>query len=228
MNDAHISSIESTVVDPKVLQSCVDMNVNNAIPSDDELSHMMIKVPLPGREESEADEVDIEDGSGGCRHAPGNCSICLCTYQESDCVTWSSNRSCRHVFHEKCILDWLKISGKKGLKQRVRRHVEENDRDRQNGQPECVESPTYDEVVQEELKLVAWKCPICRQDFIRIPEQNNLLISSSNDRSKSGEVNNNATENPSTNFEEDIQTAAMVRSRSFVDYVMQRVNQTSA
>lgn len=133
------------------------------------------------------DDVDIEDGTGGYRHVSGSCAICFCTYQKNDCVTWSSNRACRHVFHENCILNWLQTSGSKSLSHRIRHRVgENNSHSRSEQQQQCVELPPREEILKEEIKHVSWLCPICRQDFIRIPEDNHCLpISSiSNDGEK--------------------------------------------
>jgi hypothetical protein len=41
------------------------------------------------------------------REASGECAICLGTFACQDCVAWSSNPSCSHCFHYKCILSWL-------------------------------------------------------------------------------------------------------------------------
>lgn len=41
------------------------------------------------------------------RHAPIECSICLCDYTVGSDVVWSSNPQCDHVFHASCIEVWL-------------------------------------------------------------------------------------------------------------------------
>lgn len=35
------------------------------------------------------------------------CAICLSDYVEGDTVCWSKHTSCRHVFHQDCLLPWL-------------------------------------------------------------------------------------------------------------------------
>mmetsp|Transcript_20086 Transcript_20086/g.31026 ORF Transcript_20086/g.31026 Transcript_20086/m.31026 type:complete len:345 (+) Transcript_20086:332-1366(+) len=37
----------------------------------------------------------------------GVCTICICPYEVDERVTWSTNESCSHAFHEECILLWL-------------------------------------------------------------------------------------------------------------------------
>ena len=39
--------------------------------------------------------------------APNCCAVCLSSYSAGDTVIWSSNKACKHAFHEDCILDWL-------------------------------------------------------------------------------------------------------------------------
>jgi hypothetical protein len=41
------------------------------------------------------------------RAAQGDCVICLGPFACGDCVAWSSNSSCSHCFHYKCIMSWL-------------------------------------------------------------------------------------------------------------------------
>jgi hypothetical protein len=73
------------------------------------------------REDSNADDnVDMEPGlNNGCmlvfsegddaveRKVSNNCAICLENYSAGECVVWSSDQECPHVFHRDCIVDYL-------------------------------------------------------------------------------------------------------------------------
>mmetsp|Transcript_25105 Transcript_25105/g.35164 ORF Transcript_25105/g.35164 Transcript_25105/m.35164 type:complete len:357 (-) Transcript_25105:457-1527(-) len=48
-----------------------------------------------------------EDETCGHRVISGVCAICICPYEVGERVTWSTNESCSHAFHEECILSWL-------------------------------------------------------------------------------------------------------------------------
>ena len=94
------------------------------------------------KEEPEQSSKVIEKGEK--RNCPIFCAICLMEYELSDRVTWSSNASCTHVFHEDCIVNWLVTLGKtKSKMQRFSRDPTEAQL--LNYQPEC---------------------PCCRQNFI--------------------------------------------------------------
>ena len=45
--------------------------------------------------------------NGPKREVPNLCCICLTDYQSGQEIAWSSNRSCRHVFHKSCLMPWL-------------------------------------------------------------------------------------------------------------------------
>lgn len=115
-----------------------------------------VKVPMPG--EKMYDHNDPEAIQKMHRTVPGGCVVCLNTFNKGHRVTWSSNSACSHLFHEECILDWLKTSGRKSLR-RLRRQ-----RESQGGN-----EPTRIDVIQE-VTSVPWLCPVCRQDFI-LPKQ---------------------------------------------------------
>ncbi len=55
-------------------------------------------------EESEICKSMADDGK---LHRFMTCAICLSDYVEGDTVCWSKNSSCRHVFHQHCLLPWL-------------------------------------------------------------------------------------------------------------------------
>ena len=47
--------------------------------------------------------------------AHNGCVICFCEYQPGDVLVWSSNRSsCRHVYHQECLLDYFLTKGRGG------------------------------------------------------------------------------------------------------------------
>ena len=60
----------------------------------------------------------LEDQSRGTPHGAmeldtmsdndeGTCPICLCQFDDTDDVTWSLNKHCKHVFHRECSGEWL-------------------------------------------------------------------------------------------------------------------------
>jgi len=81
-----------------------------------------ILLKLPGR--TQASCVDEETGDDGdenspdqetvsCsfvnanRTVPGVCTICLCSYEPGEEVSWSPRADCQHAFHTDCIIPWL-------------------------------------------------------------------------------------------------------------------------
>jgi hypothetical protein len=38
---------------------------------------------------------------------PSCCSICLDDFVEGDLICWSKIPSCKHIFHQQCLLPWL-------------------------------------------------------------------------------------------------------------------------
>lgn len=142
-----------------------DGSVDTAILDDvfEDATVAFIKMPMPGvslNEYMDPDAIQHVD-----RTVPAGCVICLNAFSVGDRVTWSSNAACSHLFHDECILDWLKTSGRKTLRRlrRQRESLEEGIR-------------TNIDVVHE-VTCVPWLCPVCRQDFI-VPKQqeNNDIV----------------------------------------------------
>jgi len=58
--------------------------------------------------ESISDEEGLEKpAQNGGRNVTNCCAICLCEYEVDENIVWSNNKSCKHAFHECCILDYL-------------------------------------------------------------------------------------------------------------------------
>jgi hypothetical protein len=51
--------------------------------------------------------IKLRLASGKKRTVPNCCAVCLCSYEEGETVVWSSNRACKHAFHEECVIEWL-------------------------------------------------------------------------------------------------------------------------
>eukprot|EP00550_Attheya_septentrionalis_P004827 CAMPEP_0198298402 /NCGR_PEP_ID=MMETSP1449-20131203/40858_1 /TAXON_ID=420275 /ORGANISM="Attheya septentrionalis, Strain CCMP2084" /LENGTH=312 /DNA_ID=CAMNT_0043999661 /DNA_START=41 /DNA_END=979 /DNA_ORIENTATION=- len=106
--------------------------------------------------EGDNDAVSNEDQ----RDVPIGCAVCLCEFEPSVRVTWSSNSQCPHVFHEDCIMNWMLTVGRK--KKRRRR-----------GEPEDPPAHTEKDVVNFPML-----CPCCRQNFVSLaddePEETEL------------------------------------------------------
>ncbi len=77
------------------------------------------------------------------RSVPIFCAVCLSEFEKCDRVCWSSNANCSHVFHEKCILQWLTSFGKKRSTSQI-----------------FTKNPSDEELLRDEF------CPCCRQEFI--------------------------------------------------------------
>ena len=43
----------------------------------------------------------------GSRLVPNCCAVCLCPYEIGETLAWSSNTSCRHAFHQDCVVEYL-------------------------------------------------------------------------------------------------------------------------
>lgn len=95
---------------------------------DESISHILIPlageiIPTDEREEgirSKNNNKTVADDSEKpeirlARKVPNGCAICLSSFQVNEKVSWSSNPSCKHVFHHACVLDWFSSSGKKQI-----------------------------------------------------------------------------------------------------------------
>ena len=51
------------------------------------------------------DEIDVDKTSDEV--IPEQCPICLVDYEEKDTLMWSQSDKCRHMFHKRCIVEWL-------------------------------------------------------------------------------------------------------------------------
>jgi Ring finger domain len=131
------------------------------------------------------------------RHVPGGCVICLCPYEVGERVTWSSNTECKHSFHNECILDWLKTSGKRSLK-RLRRN---RDRSQQN---------PYDVDIVVEITSGPWACPVCRQDFIVMDPKYSPVVKVLLSDSESQGSGNNDTSGPMQTDDDVVDTAPTI------------------
>lgn len=112
-----------------------------------------MRLPLSGDQLlNTTTDSDIECGNQ--RFVRDQCVICISSFQIKDRVTWSSNLDCEHVFHETCILQWLKASGQQRLtRSRLRRDYQLT--------PIRLRPEVFAEVTTG-----PWLCPICRLDFI--------------------------------------------------------------
>jgi hypothetical protein len=51
---------------------------------------------------------DVNDKRNTVKHTTTEpCSICLTEFMENDKVSWSMSSQCSHMFHRKCIIEWL-------------------------------------------------------------------------------------------------------------------------
>jgi Ring finger domain len=72
-------------------------------PSDESLPISLWRVPEPGQSTTH----DASSPTAAHRTISGLCGICLDLFAETQSVSWSSNPSCRHCFHDTCIQAWL-------------------------------------------------------------------------------------------------------------------------
>jgi hypothetical protein len=169
-----------------------DCSTDDVVIDDDPMDEFMgdsetnITIPMAGDEYR-------EEVCENYREVPNGCAICLCSFDEDDRITWSSNASCNHVFHRDCVVDWFVVSGRKAL-QRQRR----------------LEARTG--VVQlsdDALKRITscpMLCPCCRQQFVTPPPDDDDDTELDLEKSNSSTV----TETPSLNSFESESPAAVV------------------
>lgn len=111
-----------------------------------EVSHAttLVSVPSPGI---------VSNNKIGKRNVSVSCAICLCTYEPDDRITWSSNSSCYHVYHEECIVQWLmsliqkQRSDLRRRRERARRHQQRQPRQNRNT---AIQQAPRTQVLQQE------------------------------------------------------------------------------
>ena len=111
----------------------------------------LVSVPMAG--ECRHDALPDDVSSGHYRKEPNGCAICLSPFEVTDKITWSSNPSCQHVFHDTCIADWLIALGRKHLK-KLRREQQRTGNLSYNSDP------------VRKITGFPKLCPCCRQHFI--------------------------------------------------------------
>jgi hypothetical protein len=168
---------------------CTDeCSSDDVVTDDDPMDEFMadseanITIPMAG------DEYHDDHDGEVYREVPNGCAICLCAFDESDSITWSSNASCNHVFHRDCIVDWFVASGRKAL-QRQRR---------QEARTGVVQ------LSDDALKRITscpMLCPCCRQDFATPPSDDlsdhpDLLEKSNNSNITETMSGNSSDESP--------------------------------
>jgi hypothetical protein len=114
-------------------------------------SNKYISLPAAGVNVSvilEDNKDDAINSNQNQRDVPIGCAVCLCEFEPSVRVTWSSNPQCPHVFHEDCIMNWMLAVGRKKIRPIP-------------GEPEDPPAQTEKDVVNFPML-----CPCCRQNFV--------------------------------------------------------------
>ena len=95
-SDTDLTEVDSDEeMQVKTPQQCEEEDINSTPES----------LVLP---ESVLDEEGVEKpAQNGGRKVTNCCAICLCEYEVDENIVWSNNRSCKHAFHDSCILDYL-------------------------------------------------------------------------------------------------------------------------
>ena len=86
-------------------------------------------------------------------HSDG-CTVCLNPFEVGQTVTWSSNPTCPHVFHQECMMDWFSAVGTKVWNDDVSRRERLKEPDNRDI-----------ETIKKQICNFPTKCPFCRQDF---------------------------------------------------------------
>lgn len=104
-----------------------------------------VRLPVPGRGTLQPNEEAEGEGGGGekTREVPNGCAVCMDPFGIGDRICWSSNAGCPHAFHEKCLVNWLLVLGRR---RRMR----------------MLQTPS-DEIDLTDYDML---CPCCRQDFV--------------------------------------------------------------
>lgn len=84
---------------PAIEESNVDEN-NTVTEEERAITMNAVETGAPGY-------IKLRLASGKKRTVPNCCAVCLCCYEEGETVVWSSNRACKHAFHEECVMKWL-------------------------------------------------------------------------------------------------------------------------
>lgn len=109
-----------------------------------------VRLPAPGESSQPAADKGGEGEDGGdatrqSREVPNGCAVCMDPFRVGDRVCWSSNNGCPHAFHEKCLVNWLLVLGRRRRMRMVR-----------TASSDDVDLTAYDML-----------CPCCRQDFVK-------------------------------------------------------------
>ena len=103
-----------------------------------------VRLPVPGRGTLQPnEEAEGEGGGEATREVPNGCAVCMDPFGIGDRICWSSNAGCPHAFHEKCLVNWLLVLGRR---RRMR----------------MLQTPSQDVDLTDYDML----CPCCRQDFV--------------------------------------------------------------
>ena len=94
---------KETIVQKETKEKCCSGSSDSDCDSDDwveskEDSFELHHIPLPGFKIGETSRR---------RTASSHCAICLESYRVDDVIVWSANVNCSHVFHEKCMQNWI-------------------------------------------------------------------------------------------------------------------------